>query len=132
MSQENVEIVRRIFDGWATGDLSAEADAFDRHVVFVVSRDFPAWGVQHGLDEVRTYMRDFLAQWEHATFDAERVRAVGDTVIADVVQRARGKASGAEGELRFFMLFTFRGRRIVRCETVMHEQEALDAVGLST
>jgi len=131
MSDENVETVRRMFDAWSRGDLSAEADSYDRHVVFVVSRDFPAWGVNHGLDRVAEYMRDFLAQWEKATFSASRIRAVGDTVLVDVVQRARGRTSGLAGELKFFMLFTFRGRKIVRCETVLHEAEALEAVGLS-
>ena len=29
------------------------------------------------------------------------------------------------------MLFTFRGAKIIRIETVMHEGEALEAVGLS-
>jgi hypothetical protein len=29
------------------------------------------------------------------------------------------------------MLFTFRGKKIVRIETVMDEREALEAVGLS-
>jgi ketosteroid isomerase-like protein len=131
MSQENVEVVRRIFDGWATGDLSAGAEVFDRHIVFIISRDFPAWGVQSGVEEMREYMRDFLAQWEHATFRAQGFRDVGDTVVVDVVQRARGKASGVEGEVRFFALLTFRGRRIVRYEIVMDEREALEAVGLS-
>jgi ketosteroid isomerase-like protein len=131
MSQENVEVVQRIFDGWATGDFSTEPDTFDRHVVFVVSRDFPAWGVQHGREEVRRYMRDFLAQWDRATFHAERFRAVEGTVVVDALQRSRGKASGIEGELPFFMVFTFRGRRIVRFDVVMNELEALEAVGLS-
>jgi ketosteroid isomerase-like protein len=131
MSQENVEIVRRLFEGWRAGDFTAEAASFDRHVVFVISRDFPAWGVQLGRDGVRDYMRDFLAQWEHATFEATQLRMAGDTVIADVVQRARGKKSGAEGKLRFFMLFTFRGRIIVRFEALMEEAEALESLGLS-
>ena len=131
MSQENVEVVRRIFEGWATGDLSAGVEHFDRHVAFIVSRDFPAWGAKLGRDGVAQYMRDFLAQWEHATFTATRLRAAGDTVLADVVQHAKGRASGIEGDLRFFMLFTFRGPRIVRYECIMNEAEALEAVGLT-
>ncbi len=131
MSQENVEIVRRIYDGWATGDLSAGVDDFDRHVVYVVSPNFPAFGVFVGLDGMRDFMRDFLEQWEQARFEAKRLQAVGDTVLAHVVQHSKGKASGIEGDLRYFMLFTFRGKKIVRIETVMDEREALEAVGLS-
>jgi ketosteroid isomerase-like protein len=131
MSQENVEIVRRIFDAWAAGDLSAGRGDLDEHVVFVVSSDFPAWGVHLGRDGVRGFMLEFLAQWERLTIKAKQIEAVGDTVLAEVVQRGKGKASGIEGDTRYFMLFTFRGGAIVRWEILMNESEALDAVGLS-
>ena len=131
MSGENVEVVRGIFDGWAVGDLSAGAADFDEHVVFVVRSDFAEWGVYLGTEGVRRYMHRFLESWEHTTFEAEELQAVGDTVIVRLVQRGKGVESGIELELRFFQLFTFRGGKIVRLESVMHEREALEAVGLS-
>ena len=76
-------------------------------------------------------MRDFVEQWERVTIKAKRIEAVGDTVLAHVVQHNTGKASGVEGELEHFMLFTFRGKKIVRWESVMSEADALEAVGLS-
>ena len=131
MSQENVEAVRRIFEAWACGDWSIGNDYLDEHAVCVVSSDFPAFGVYVGLDGIRAYWRDFLAQWERLTFEAERLQPVGDTVLARVVQHSKGRASGIEGDISYFMLFTFRGGRIVRMESIMGEAEALEAVGLS-
>jgi ketosteroid isomerase-like protein len=131
MSQENVEAVRRIFEAWASGDWSIGNDYLDEHAVCVVNSDFPAFGAYFGFDEIRAYWRDFLAQWERVTFDAERLRAVGDTVVASVVQHVKGRTSGIEGDLSYFMLFTFRGGKIVRMESFMGEGEALEAVGLS-
>ena len=130
MSKGNVDIVRRVFEAWAAGDWSIGRKHLDPHVVFVVRSDFPAFGAFFGIDQLRAYWQDFLAQWERTSFEATRLRAVGDTVVADVVQRAKGRTSGIEGELPFFMLFTFRGERIIRVESVMHEGEALEAVGL--
>jgi len=130
MSQENVEIVRLIFDGWAAGDLRAGAEYFDEHVVYVVAPDFPESGVAYGREGVTEFMRRFLENWERTTFTAERMDAVGDTVVVRLLQRGTGRASGVEGELRYFVLLTFRGGKIVRFECVMHEQEALEAVGL--
>ena len=130
MSQENVEAVSQIFEGWATGDLRAGAEYFDEHVVFVVRPDFPEPGVFLGTEGVREYMHRFLENWGRTTFEAEHLHAVGDTVLVRLVQRGTGTASGAPAELRFFQLFTFRGGKIVRQESVMHEHEALEAVGL--
>ena len=126
MSQENVEIVRSIFDAWASGDWSIGNEYLDQHAVYVISSDFPAFGAYFGLDGIRAYWRDFLAQWEWVTFEAERLQAVGDTVLARVVQHAKGRASGIEGDISYFTLFTFRGKKIVRMENVMHESEALE------
>ena len=130
MSRENVEAVSRIFDGWATGDLHAGAEYFDEHVVFVVRPDFPEPGVFLGAEGVREYMHRFLENWERTTFEAEHIEAVGDTVVVRLVQRGTGAASGAQADLRFFQLFTFRGGKIVRQESVLGEREALEAVGL--
>jgi ketosteroid isomerase-like protein len=130
MSQENVEAVQRIFEAWASGDWSIGNDYFDEHAVCVVSSDFPAFGAYFGLDGIRAYWRDFLAQWQQLTFEAERLQAVGDTVLASVVQHSKGRASGIEGDISYFVLFTFRGGKIVRMESIMGESEALEAVGL--
>ena len=44
MSQENVEIVRAILEGWANGDFRVGTDHLDRNLVFIVSPDFPEFG----------------------------------------------------------------------------------------
>ncbi|MBA2523272.1 MAG: nuclear transport factor 2 family protein [Solirubrobacterales bacterium] len=131
MPEENIEVVRRIFDGWAIGDLGAARDRFDEHIVFVVSREFPATGAVMGLEGVRGFVRNFLAQWERVSFEAKRLQAIGDTVLVTLVQRSTGRTSGLEAELAFFMLFTFRGGMIIRMESVMDENAALAAAGLT-
>jgi hypothetical protein len=97
----------------------------------VVSPDFPAFGAYYGFDGIRTYWRDFLAQWERLTFEATGLQAVGDTVVAEATQHSKGRASGVEGSIHYFILFTFRGKKVMRMESVMTRAEALEAVGLS-
>ena len=63
--------------------------------------------------------------------EAIQIRAVGDTVLVQFVQRGRGRESGIEVNDSVFMLFTFRGGVIVRLESVRDERNALQAVGLS-
>ena len=131
MSQENVAVVRRIFDRWATGDFGAGLADLDPDVVFVVRRPFPEAGETVGPDGIRKYMRGFLDNWARYAVEARSYRAAGDTVVAKAVQRGQGKASRIEMEQEFFMLFTFRGGKIVRIESVLNEREALKAAGLS-
>lgn len=130
MSQENVEVVRRIYEGWAAGDLSSGADDLDPHVMFVVRPDFPEFGVFVGPAGVSEFMRRFLEQWQRFTVEAKDLRIVGDTIVAHVVQHGKGRLSGIEGDDSYFMLFTFRGSRILRIEILRDEADALEAVGL--
>jgi ketosteroid isomerase-like protein len=47
------------------------------------------------------------------------------------LQHGKGRTSGIEGDDPYFMLFTFRGGKIVRMESIRDEAEALEAVGRS-
>jgi ketosteroid isomerase-like protein len=50
--------------------------------------------------------------------------------LTRVVQHGKGRTSGTEGDDRYYILYTFRGRRIVRIEVIRGRTEALEAVGL--
>ena len=131
MSEENVEIVRRLFEGWSVGDFTVGIEAIDPHVLFLVHPPFPEAGIRVGPEGISEYLLGFLAQWERFTVEATELRAVGDTVLARVIQRAKGRASGIEGEASYYMLFTLRGRKLVRMDSIVDEAEALEAAGLS-
>jgi uncharacterized protein len=130
MSRENVEIVRRIFEGWATGDFGAGVGDLDPDVVFVVRRPFPEAVETVGPDGIRDYLRRFLDNWRTYAVEARDLQTVADTVLVDAIQRGEGKASRIEMEQPFFMLFTFRGGKIVRIESILNRDEALEAAGL--
>jgi ketosteroid isomerase-like protein len=98
--------------------------------MLVVRPDFPEFGVFTGPAGVTTFVARLLEQWERLTVEASDFEVAGDTVLASVVQHAKGRASGIEGDDPYFMLFTFRGRQIVRIETVRNRQEARSAAGL--
>jgi ketosteroid isomerase-like protein len=131
MSQENVEIVRRVFDAWGEGDFRAATDYLDANVVLVVGRGFPDSDAVLGPDAVRDYTIRFMQQWDHLTMSAEEIRPVGDTVLVRTRQMGSGKASGVESEMTYFWLFSLRGGKIIRLESVRDEASALEAMGLS-
>lgn len=131
MPNSNVETVERILACWADGDFGRTREYFDQHVVHVIGDEFPESGVFHGEQGMTEYLRRFFAQWEHYAIESTRLRAAGDTVLADVLQHSKGKASGIASDLDAFVAFTFRGGRVVRSEFFLHERDALAAVGLT-
>ena len=131
MSQQNVETVRQIYERWGRGDFRAGMELYDPDVVFVLRPEFPDSGIYRGRDEIRRYMReDFLADLEGAVLAGEEFLDAGDSVIVHVHQQATGTRSGASVEMRYYQVWTFRGRAVIRLENVRERDEALEAAGL--
>jgi ketosteroid isomerase-like protein len=84
-----------------------------------------------GREGVRAYMTSFLDAWDSLTIAAESVEGTGDSVFVKVRQSGIGRGSGVPVETAYFQLWTFRGSRVIRLESILSEKEALEAVGLS-
>jgi ketosteroid isomerase-like protein len=130
MALGRVDKVRSVYDHWREGDFRTTFELFDRNVVFVMPPELPDSGAYVGTDAVADYTRQFLEPWTHLTIDAEDLVGEGDTVLASVVQRGAGDASGAATEIRYFQLWSFRGDRVIRLENVRDRGDALEAAGL--
>jgi ketosteroid isomerase-like protein len=130
MARDRVEIVRSIYDRWREGDFQTPFELFDRRVVFVMPPELPDTGTYLGTDALADYTRQFLEPWTRLTIDGDDFVAAGDTVLASVVQRGVGDASGAATEIRYFQLWSFRGDRVIRLEAFRDRREAIEAGGL--
>jgi ketosteroid isomerase-like protein len=136
MSQDNVEIVREIYERFREGDFRASADLLDPHVVLVLGPEFgpefPGGGTYLGAEAVTAYTREnLLGPWADFTMKAEEILAVGDSVLVGARQRGVGRTSGAPTELHYFTIWSFRGCKVIRIESFRERAEALEAVGLS-
>ena len=130
MAQDNVEIVRGIYERWGRGDFRADAELFDPWAVLVLRKEFPDAGAYLGLEGISKYMRGFLESWDDAVIEGEEVIAAGDSVVVRVHQQAAGKQSGTPVDMRYFQVWTFRGGRVIRLESFSAREEALRAAGL--
>ena len=133
MSQENVEILRRVFEQWASGSLS-NTDVFDPDVEYSrIGAETPALeGRWFGLDEMRAAMRAYLRAMSNLRIEAERIIDLGgERVLVLSRHTARGKQSGVPIEHELGDVFTLHDGKIVHFDSYWSRDEALDAVGLS-
>jgi ketosteroid isomerase-like protein len=131
MSQENVEVVRRVYAAFAARDWEALADLCHPDL------DYETLGVAPGrLRGFRT-ITDFFDSWAglYGEFrvEAEEIVEAGDQVVALERHSARGvKGSEAEGMVghSFACLFTFRDGKVSPVKEYATREEALEAAGL--
>ena len=126
MSQENVEIVRRVFEAYERDGVSGGIAAMDPEVVWHPADEAP----QHGIDAAIAYMRRWEAEWEDLSTVPEEFIDAGEIVFVAVRFAGRGKASGVEVDALVYELYTLREGKIVRMDEFTERAEALAAAGL--
>jgi len=129
VSQENVDLVRRVYGEWERGNFRAGKELLDESLTTVWAEDFPTAGIYHGPAEHTAAMRTWLSAWDGFHLEAEDFVDAGDSVVVPFRVRARGKGSGALVERRWAHVWTLRDGRVVRFEVHLDVRRALEAVG---
>ena len=136
MSEENVEVVRRVYEainGGARPDAVSDellATTFDPDVQLELP-DLPgSAGTFRGYEGLRRADREFNEAVEDVRYEALEHAASGDQVAFTVLVTGTGRGSGAPAEHRIGHLFELKEGRIVRWVTYANHEEALEAVGL--
>jgi len=112
MSKENVEIVRRVYEGWSHGDFS-ESELFDPDVEFEMV-DWPHPAKSRGVDAMRETWLATLAAWEDFRAKLDEVIDYGDKILVLNNISGRGRGSGADVSALTATVWTVEDGRIVR------------------
>ena len=136
MSQENVEIVRRLYENFNRGDYAAAVDFLhpDANVYpGVVGLDPLGAGSGDrlsGRDQVRRFFEDLGETWDAVTVELEELIEAGDgTVVSVELWRTRTR-DGIEIITPLTDVYTLRDSVIVRVDGFVDKADALEAFGL--
>lgn len=126
MSQENVEIVRKLYESRG----SEFFELLDPHVVWINYASAPETRPYVGHDGVREWVKGFRATFGDYQMEAtEIIDAGGDQVVATNRLAGAGTTSRVPVEHEFASLFTLVNGRIVRVQGFETRDEALEAAG---
>jgi ketosteroid isomerase-like protein len=131
MSQENVELAHRGLDALNRGGVDAVIDLCDPEVEWIAIPGFlPDAEDFHGHAGVRAWFEKVGEALGELHWEAEEITGDGDRLLVALKLRTTGRASGIEGEFRIFQAWTIRGGKLVRLESYLSREEALEATGL--
>jgi ketosteroid isomerase-like protein len=134
MSQENVEIVRRIYGALDRGDDEAFWKLVAPDFVVEFSRRLLDPVVLRGRGQVQAWYDREMETWEggHTRWRPKELIDAGDKVLAFIWTGGRGKASGVDVEAYVWNVWTFRTGKPVEWTYFGEDRAAaLEAVGLS-
>jgi ketosteroid isomerase-like protein len=130
VSQENVEIVRRMYEASYGGDAEGALSYFDPNVLVDTSSARPDGVIGKGHEHLIATIGGWVDAWDEWREEIEEMRDLGDRVYVVATQRGRGKGSGIEVETRYALLYEVEGDQITGMTFYIDPAEALEAAGL--
>jgi ketosteroid isomerase-like protein len=132
MSQKNVESLRQALDAFDRGDRAAYLTLCDQDYEVVPIRDWPEAGAIRGREAAWDFYVKVAEAFEpFDSGDAELIDAGVDKVVVRRGGEVRGRASGADVELNYWIVVTFRQGKVLRDQWFADRAEAFEAAGLS-
>jgi ketosteroid isomerase-like protein len=130
MSQENVELVKRLIDAFNKRDVDAFAEIttpdFEWSTSMAAVEGEIFWG-REGIDTYFARMRD---AWDEFLALADDYRDLGDRVLWQGRLEARGLGSGVPVSAPLDILYEVRDGKISLMHSYLDHNEALRAAGL--
>jgi len=127
MSQEDVELVRRLYETWLRGEQGLEL--LHPEISMVESSTLPGAVSAYGFDAVRRYIDSFAKYWEDVRFEPQELIDAGEgrvVVVARLV--GKGKRSGIEVRRTWAYVWTVEGGKVRSMVGYADREEALGAV----
>src|SRR5262245_9083844 len=131
MSEQNVEIVRSIYEAVNRRDFDAAFRNQAPDVEYTTPPRGPIAGTYRGREELRGVWEEMSTAFETRTYEPEEFIESGDQVVVVAKARMRPRGSSAEIEVRNGFLRTIREGMVVSMRMFAKPEEALEAAGLS-
>ena len=135
MSQENIELVRQVYDAVGRRDVTSILALYDPDVEFyfapgTLADHIGGGGTYRGHEGLRAFDRDLRLAFENFETTYEELIDAGERVVSVSRYRARGRGGiEVDGPLQFGV-WTIRDGKITRVAWFATRDEAVESAGL--
>jgi ketosteroid isomerase-like protein len=131
ISNQNVEVVRRMLGAFSQRDVRAIAEFLDPAIEVRSPAHAPEPGSFKGIDAVLDRLAMLIEPWEDFRFEIEELIDLGDERLVVVGRvKGRGGASGADVQMQLVHVVQMLDGRVLEIRTFLDKADALRAVGL--
>jgi ketosteroid isomerase-like protein len=130
VNDSNVEVVRRLFELYASRGIEGALEVMSEEVVIVIPPELSAEpDTYRGHEGARRYFAGFEGMLEEVRYEALELIPEGNYVLARARLAGRGTSSGVEVDLETVVAHTVEGGEIVRIQPYADLDSAREALG---
>jgi len=126
MSQENVDIIRRVYAAMSARRAEAVTELADADFEWIPDRRVGEVPIR-GRDNAVAFFSDRASMFGQMNVEVEQLLEQDDRVLAFIRVTGSGAASGAAFDIRIAHLWTLRDGKVVRGEGYGDRADALEA-----
>ena len=130
MSQENVEIVRQIFERLNRGDVEGVVELCDDDFVMDMTARVFNPDTYQGHAGIRRFYEGVREVWESYLWNIEETRVTGDSVVALLHCQGHSRKGGPGVDWRVAWLWKLQRGRAMSVRFYRERWKALEAAGL--
>ena len=134
MSQQNMNVVRTVYDALAKGDVPTVMQAMDPQIVWKEAENFPyADGNPYvGPDAVvEGVLKRLAAEWDYFNVKVDEMLDAGDSVVALGRYEAKNKSTDAEINAQFAHVWKLNDGKASSFQQYADTAQVRSAVGVS-
>lgn len=131
MSEENVEIVRRVYEAFNERDVDEAVELVSPGFSFQSEFDVLSGRRYQGRAGFRKYFQDIADAWAEFDVELDEIETFGDAVIVAYRERAIGRGSGLEVNAHGYELWRVQHGQVVSKQNYASKEQAFEAAGLS-
>jgi ketosteroid isomerase-like protein len=130
MSEENVKVVRALFEAWNAGDMDAVREIQHPDVILRTVPDWPEPGPHVGREAVMRFLEQLRDTWDSDTLEASSdfLHAADRVVVRHIWH---GIGHGPQSNMEYTVVYGVRKGKLRELEFFSDHTEALEAAGLS-
>ena len=123
----NLDVIRELIRRWNSGDLDGALELYTDDAEIRTGPHWPEVTTYRGREAIRDTTLEWASMWEKLQLEVGTFEEFGEQMVVTGTWRMRGAASGVDGEMPIFILFTFREGRIALLEWFADRETAVAA-----
>ena len=123
----HADLIHELTDKWNSGDVDSVFELYTEDAEIRTGPHWPEQATYRGREAIRATSAEFASLWETLQIEVDSLDEYGDKLFAIGAWRMRGAASGIDGEMPIFIVFTFRDGKIAVLEWFADRDTAVAA-----
>jgi ketosteroid isomerase-like protein len=126
-AMSNADVIHELTAKWNAGDVDSVFELYTEDAEIRTGPHWPEQSTYRGREAIRETSAEWASMWDKLQIEVDELEEYGDRLVAVGTWRMRGAASGIDGSMPIFIVFTFRDGKIAALEWFADRDTAVAA-----